>query len=79
MKSIVVTPKNGSEFKVLCDLLKKPGISSSALSYDDLEDFGRSKVLRDVDKIVFKKTVAPVSEFQLSASTGHQKSVGKIA
>jgi len=50
MKAIVVTPKNDSEFKFLSDLLKKLGISSSALTYEDLEDIGMSKLLRDVDK-----------------------------
>ena len=50
MKAIVVTPKNDSEFKFLSDLLKKLGISSSSLSYEDLEDIGMSKLLRDVDK-----------------------------
>jgi reverse gyrase len=50
MKAIVVTPKNDSEFKFLSDLLEKLGISSSELSYEDLEDIGMSKLLRDVDK-----------------------------
>lgn len=50
MKAIVVTPKNSSEFKFLSDLLNKLGINSSSLSYEDLEDIGMSKLLRDVDK-----------------------------
>lgn len=50
MKAIVVTPKNDSEFKFLSDLLKKLGINSASLSYEDLEDIGMSKLLRDVDK-----------------------------
>ena len=50
MKALVVTPKNDTEFKFLADLLKKLGVSSSALSYEDLEDLGMSKLMRGVDK-----------------------------
>jgi len=50
MKALVVTPKNDSEFKFLADLLKKLGVSSSALSYEDLEDLGMSKLMLGVDK-----------------------------
>ena len=50
MKALVITPKNDSEFKFLADLLKKLGVSSSALSYEDLEDIGMSKLMRGVDK-----------------------------
>ena len=50
MKALVITPKNDSEFKFLADLLKKLGVNSSSLSYEDLEDIGMSKLLRDVDK-----------------------------
>ncbi len=50
MKALVITPKNDNEFKFLANLLKKLGVSSSALSYEDLEDIGMSKLMRDVDK-----------------------------
>ena len=50
MKALVTTPKNDSELKFLTDLLKKLGINSSSLSYEDLEDIGMSKLLREVDK-----------------------------
>ena len=50
MKALVITPKNDNEFKFLSNLLKKLGISSSALSYEDLEDIGMSKLMRGVDK-----------------------------
>ena len=50
MKALVITPKNDSEFKFLADLLNKLGVSSSALSYDDLEDIGMSKLMRGIDK-----------------------------
>jgi hypothetical protein len=54
MKALVITPKNDSEFRFLADLLKKLGVSSSALSYEDLEDIGMSKLMRGIDKT--KKT-----------------------
>jgi hypothetical protein len=50
MKALVITPKNDNEFKFLADLLKKLGVNSSALSYEDLEDIGMSKLMRGVDK-----------------------------
>jgi reverse gyrase len=50
MKALVITPKSNDEFKFLANLLKKLGVNSSALSYEDLEDIGMSKLMRDVDK-----------------------------
>ncbi len=50
MKALVIAPKDDNEFKFLANLLKKLGVSSSALSYEDLEDIGMSKLIRDVDK-----------------------------
>ena len=50
MKALVITPKSDSEFKFLADLLKKLGVNSSALSYEDLEDIGMSKLMRGIDK-----------------------------
>ena len=50
MKALVVTPKNDNEFKFVSDLLKKLGIDSSALSKDQLEDIGMSKLMHSVDK-----------------------------
>ena len=50
MKALVIIPKNENEFKFLVDLHKKLGVSSSALSYEDLEDIGMSKLMRGIDK-----------------------------
>jgi hypothetical protein len=50
MKALVITPKDDSEFRFLADLLKKLGVSSSALSYEDLEDIGLSKLMRGIHK-----------------------------
>jgi hypothetical protein len=50
MKALVITPKNNNEFKFVSALLKKLGVGSSALSRDELEDMGMSKLLHGVDK-----------------------------
>jgi HD-GYP domain-containing protein (c-di-GMP phosphodiesterase class II) len=50
MKALVITPKNSNEYKFVSELLKKLGVGSSALSQDELEDIGMSKLLHDVDK-----------------------------
>ena len=50
MKALVIKPKNDNEFKFVSDLLKKLGVGSSALSQDELEDIGLSKLMRVVDK-----------------------------
>jgi len=50
MKALVITPKNHRKFKFLTELLKKPGISSSALNEEELEDIGMSKLMQEVDK-----------------------------
>ncbi len=50
MKAMVVTTKNGSEYKFVAELLKKLGVSSSAISTKELEDIGLSKMMKEVDK-----------------------------
>lgn len=50
MKAIVIRPKNNNEFRFIADLLEKLGIGSSALSEEELEDIGMSKLMHKVDK-----------------------------
>jgi hypothetical protein len=50
MKAMVITPKSLSEYKFLHDLLKKLGISSAAMTEEELEDLGLSKLLKSVDR-----------------------------
>lgn len=50
MKALVITPKNENEFKFLSDLLKKLGVGSSALTQEEFEDIGISRLMRGVDK-----------------------------
>ena len=50
MKALVIKPKNDSEFRFLSDLLKKLGVGSSSLTYEELEDIGLAKLMRKADK-----------------------------
>ena len=50
MKAIVITPKDNNEFKFLADLLKKLGINAAALTQDEVEDIGMSKLMQGLDK-----------------------------
>ncbi|MCW3093209.1 MAG: hypothetical protein JWP81_4278 [Ferruginibacter sp.] len=50
MKALVITPKDEDEFKFIRDLLEKLGVGSSALSEEELEDIGMSKLMRGIDK-----------------------------
>ena len=50
MKALVITPKDEAEFKFVSVLLKKLGLGSSALSQDEIEDIGLSRMMFDVDK-----------------------------
>jgi len=50
MKALVVTPKNDNEYKFVSELLKKLGIGLSALSQEELEDLGLSKLMHSVDR-----------------------------
>ena len=50
MKALVVTPKDESEYKFVSNLLRKLGINSSAVTQEDLEDIGLSKLMSKVDK-----------------------------
>ena len=50
MKSIVITPKNSSEFEFLNKLLKKLNISSKVLTREDKEDIGMAVLMRETDR-----------------------------
>ncbi len=59
MKSIVITPKNRSEFELLSKLFRKMGISSKTLTEEEKEDIGLSLMMREADrsKKVSKETI----------------------
>ena len=50
MKAIVIKPRNSNEYKFISNLLKKLGVGSSALSLEELEDIGLSRLMRGLDK-----------------------------
>ena len=50
MKSIVITPKNRSEFEFLSNLFHKLGLSTKTLSEEEKEDIGLSLLMREVDR-----------------------------
>ncbi len=49
MESIIVTPKNQEEFRLLTDLLAKMDISSKVLSEEEKEDTGLGILLQEAD------------------------------
>jgi len=49
MESIIVTPKNQEEFRLLTNLLAKMDISSKVLSEEEKEDIGLGILLREAD------------------------------
>lgn len=58
MKSLVITPRDKSELRLINELLAKLGISVSAFSQEEMEDLGLSKLMKGVDR---KKTVSKAS------------------
>jgi hypothetical protein len=50
MKALIVKPKNQSEVKFISGLLKKLGISSTQMEWEELEDHGMSILMKDVDR-----------------------------
>ena len=50
MKALVITPKNDNEFKFITNLLEKPGVGSSSLIQEELEDLGMSKLMQGIYK-----------------------------
>lgn len=50
MKNIVINPKSDTEFKFITDLLNKLGVSNQAISQEEMEDLGLSKLMKGVDR-----------------------------
>jgi hypothetical protein len=62
MKSVLIQPKDKSEYKFVTDLLEKLQIDSRVLSLEEIEDVGLSIMMKTVDRnkkvnrnIIFKK------------------------
>ena len=50
MKSIVITPRNKSEFEFVSSLVKKLGLASRTLSLEDKEDAGLGILMGQADR-----------------------------
>jgi hypothetical protein len=50
MRPVVINPKTKTELKFVSDLLKKLNISSHILSEEEVEDFGMSFLMSEVDR-----------------------------
>ncbi len=50
MKAIVIMPKDKNEFRFLQCLLEKLDATSSTIQKKEIEDFGLSTLLKNVDK-----------------------------
>lgn len=50
MKSIVITPRDSKELKLVAELLKKMGISTTILSEEEKEDAGLLMLMNQADK-----------------------------
>ena len=50
MKSIVITPRNKSEFEFVSNLVKKLGLAAKTLSIEEKEDIGLGMLIREVDR-----------------------------
>jgi len=59
MKALLVQSSSDTEIKFISDLLKKLGVSSRLMNADEIEDYGMSVLLKEVDrnKKVSRETV----------------------
>ncbi len=59
MKALLVQSNSQTEIKFISDLLKKLGVSTIVMNAEEIEDYGMSVLLKDVDrsKKVSRETV----------------------
>ncbi len=50
MKALLVKSNSQTEMKFISDLLKKLGVSTRILNAEDIEDYGMSALMKDVDR-----------------------------
>ncbi len=50
MNSIIITPRNKSEEKLLADLFRKMGIGTKVLSAEEKEDMGLARLMAQADR-----------------------------
>lgn len=51
MKALIVKSKSQAEMKFISDLLKKLGVTTRVLDEEEIEDYGMSTLMKDVDRI----------------------------
>ncbi|MEX8547960.1 MAG: hypothetical protein V5804_10205 [Mucilaginibacter sp.] len=59
MESIIISPKNKSEFELLTQLLSKMKVTAKVISEEDKEDLGLGILMREADRTqkVSKETI----------------------
>ena len=50
MKALLVQSDSQTEIKFISDLLKKLGVSSRLMTANEVEDYGMSVLMKDVDR-----------------------------
>lgn len=50
MKALLVKSKSQTEMKFISDLLKKLGVSTRILDAEEIEDYGMSALMKDIDR-----------------------------
>ncbi|HEX5111456.1 MAG TPA: hypothetical protein VFV79_01305 [Saprospiraceae bacterium] len=50
MKALVIKSTSQAELKFLSDLLKKLGVSARVMDIEEIEDYGMSLLMKDVDR-----------------------------
>lgn len=50
MNSIIITPRNKSEERLLADLFRKMGIGAKVLSAEEKEDMGLARLMAQADR-----------------------------
>jgi hypothetical protein len=50
MKALLIKSNSQAELKFLSDLLKKLGVSARVMEIEEVEDYGMSMLMKDVDR-----------------------------
>lgn len=49
MNTLIITPKNDADFKLVSDLLARLDIDTTVFSEEELEDFGLIELMKEAD------------------------------
>ena len=64
MKSIVITPKDKSEYEFISNLLKKLGLSTKTLTEEEKEDAGLGLLMRQAERTQKVKKTTVIKNLQ---------------